>query len=167
MTAETGGTGMSAWLSLADAVGHSAYGRTGEVALRHHHAALYNQAIAEQTMNTLTPSWSIPASCATSVQWLEERLLRAGLRALRTFDLHDARLASMDCTCPRHGMIECDCQMVVVLVYSETQPPVALMVHGNDGQSWISVVDRPDQRADRGTILAIQGLLDAEVASDP
>ena len=117
-------------------------------------------------MNSLTPSWSVPVPCETSVQWLEQRLSCAGLRALRTFDLQAARLATADCTCPHHGTTECDCQMVVILVYAEACPPVTLVVHGNDGQSWISVIDRPDQRANPSTIHAIQQALDASRASD-
>jgi hypothetical protein len=56
--------------------------------------------------------------------------------------------------------------MVVVLIYGETSSPVTLVVHGNDGQSWISVVDRPDQRADPTTIVAIGRALQVAAASD-
>ena len=117
-------------------------------------------------MNALTPSWSIPVSCETSAQWLEHRLADAGLRLLRTFDLQDARLATADCTCPHHGTTECDCQMVVVLVYSGARAPVTLVIHGNNGQSWVSVIDRPDQRADPSTILAIQRAMTVENGPD-
>jgi hypothetical protein len=113
-------------------------------------------------MDTLTPPWSVHVPCETSAQWLEDRLSCAGLRAVRTFDLHDARPASPECACPHHGTAACDCQMVVILVYAEARLPVTMVVHGNDGQSWISVIDRPDQRADPSTIAAIQRALEAE-----
>ena len=100
------------------------------------------------------------------MQWLSQRLSSAGLRLLRTFDLNDARLAVEDCRCPHHGTSACDCQMVIVLVYAGPSAPVTLVVHGNDGMSWISVIDRPDQRADPRTIMTIQHALEVEAASD-
>ncbi|MFH1185516.1 MAG: hypothetical protein V1755_10830 [Chloroflexota bacterium] len=117
-------------------------------------------------MNALTPFWCVDEPCEESLHWLQRRLSRAGLRLLRTFDLHDARLGTAECHCPHHGTSACDCQMVVVLVYAEARPPVTLVVHGNNGQSWISVIDRPDQRADPRTILAIKRALQVETASE-
>jgi hypothetical protein len=56
--------------------------------------------------------------------------------------------------------------MVVVLVYSEARAPVTLVIHGNNGRSWVSVIDRPDQRADPSTILAIQRAMTVENGPD-
>jgi hypothetical protein len=117
-------------------------------------------------MNAMTPFWSVEQPCEESLRWLQGRLSRAGLRLLRTFDLHDARLATADCRCPHHGTSECDCQMVVVLVYAEASPPVTLVLHGSHGRSWISVIDRPDQRAHPGTILAIKRALQLAAAPE-
>ncbi|HSR21246.1 MAG TPA: hypothetical protein VLL49_10060 [Anaerolineales bacterium] len=113
-------------------------------------------------MNALTPFWSVNEPCDQSLHWLQRRLARAGLRQLQTFDLHDARLGTAACDCPHHGTRSCDCQMVVLLVYEEGHPPVTLVVHGNDQESWVSVIDRPDQRADPQTILAIRRALEAD-----
>ena len=115
-------------------------------------------------MSVSALSWSVPVPCETSVHWLEQRLANAGLRLLRTFDLQDARLATAGCACPHHGTTDCDCQMVVVLVYAEACPPVTLVIHGNSGQSWVSLLDRPDQRADPSTIAAIQGAMSAHTS---
>jgi hypothetical protein len=116
-------------------------------------------------MTVLTPIWSIDEPCDKSVGWLEERLSLAGFRLLRTFDLHDARLSVADCQCPHHGTKQCDCQMMVLLVYAEASPPVTLVIHGKDGRSWISVIDRPGQRADPCTTSAIQRAL--QIPADP
>ena len=62
--------------------------------------------------------------------------------------------------------LECDCQMVVLLVYAPVGAPVSLVIHGNDGQSWLSLVDRPDQRADPATMLAIQMALRTDTISN-
>jgi len=117
-------------------------------------------------MNALTPFWSIPHPCEESILWVQRQLSGVGMQLRRTFDLHEARLAGSDCPCPHHGTSACDCQMVVALVYAQDHPPVTLVVHGNDGQSWISVIDRPDQRADPGIVLAIKLALQAEAAPD-
>lgn len=125
------------------------------MALRRSATTAYNEANSA-SMTSSTLSWSVPVPCDASVHWLEERLVHAGLRLLRTFDLHAARDGAAGCTCPHHGTAACDCQMVVVLVYAPTGAPVSLVIHGNDGQSWLSLIDRPDQRADPSTMLAIQ-----------
>jgi hypothetical protein len=70
------------------------------------------------------------------------------LRPVQTFDLHAARAGMHDCPCPHHGTDECDCQMVVVLVYGKTDQPVTLILHGNDRQTWLSVADSLHQRSD-------------------
>lgn len=112
-----------------------------------------------------SPFWSAQVPCEQFVSWFEPRLELLGLGALQTFDLHDARLAAPDCACPHHGTAECDCQMVVLLVYADAHPPVTLVLHGNDGKTWVSVIDRPDQRADAGTMLVIRRALEDEPLS--
>jgi hypothetical protein len=70
------------------------------------------------------------------------------LQVLRTFDLQLARLAHTEYPCPLHGTQQCDCQMVVLLVYAEQYQPVSLVAHGYDGKTWLSLVDTPQQQAD-------------------
>ncbi|MEJ2596798.1 MAG: hypothetical protein P8Z00_00620 [Anaerolineales bacterium] len=74
------------------------------------------------------------------------RLEHSGLQVVRSFDLKVARAAHVGCTCPHHGTEQCDCQMVVLLVYGNESLPVTLVVHGHDGQTHIALVDTPEQR---------------------
>ncbi|OGO74285.1 MAG: hypothetical protein A3K41_05515 [Chloroflexi bacterium RIFOXYD12_FULL_57_15] len=119
-------------------------------------------------MNTLSPFYSIDRPCDDALKWTQEQLSQAGLRAMRTFDLHTARHALDDCPCPNHGTEECDCQMVVLLVYGKASDvstplntsPAALILHGNDGQTWVSIADNPSQRTDAKLITAIQQALE-------
>jgi hypothetical protein len=99
-------------------------------------------------MNTSSPFLSVDGTCEKTVRWLNERLTTAGLRVLQTFDLHEARLAVGDCPCPHHGTAECDCQMVVQLVYDGGAQPVTMMLHTYDGRTWLSLVDTPGQKAE-------------------
>lgn len=81
----------------------------------------------------------VEQNCDTALQWANQQLAGAGLRTVRTFDLQDARTGSHDCSCPHHGTDECDCQMVVLLVYGNDKEPETLILHGSDGKTWLSL----------------------------
>ncbi len=49
--------------------------------------------------------------------------------------------------------------MVVLLVYSEATPPVTLVLHSNEGRTWISLVDTPAQQAQSSVRLSIERAL--------
>jgi hypothetical protein len=95
-----------------------------------------------------TPFLVLEQPCEEAVEWVAEQVSRAGLSAMRTFDLQVARHAQGLCPCPHHGASQCDCQMVVLLVYQVNQMPITIIAHGYNGQTWFSVVDTPQQRAD-------------------
>ncbi|HEX8992467.1 MAG TPA: hypothetical protein VF784_12380 [Anaerolineales bacterium] len=87
----------------------------------------------------------VNGSCGETVRRVQRSLAHRGLRVLATFDLREARSSLEDCPCPYHGTADCDCQMVVLLVYSEGMAPTTLVLHGNDGQTLISLSDDPAQ----------------------
>lgn len=96
----------------------------------------------------ISPFLSVNQPCDEALQWTKKRLLQADLRAVQTFDLHTARAGLRDYPCPNHGTNECDCQMVILLVYGKSEGPVTLILHGNDGQTRLSLIDTPLQRVD-------------------
>jgi len=49
--------------------------------------------------------------------------------------------------------------MVVLLVYGSERQPVSILAHGYNGQTWFSVVDTPQQRADPRLEAAIRQAL--------
>ncbi len=102
---------------------------------------------SETLMNTLSPFYSITCSCDEALAWTQKQLSQAGLRVMQTFDLHTARHALEDCPCPNHGTDQCDCQMVVLLVYGKPSEPITLILHGNNSQTWVSIADNPSQQA--------------------
>ena len=119
----------------------------------------------------ISPFLSVNQPCDETLPWTKKQLSQAGLRPIQTFDLHTARLAMHDCPCPKHGIQECDCQMVVVLVYEKaadvaTLPtvvnpsPATLILHGNNGQTWISIANDPGQPADAKLIDSIRQALE-------
>lgn len=111
-------------------------------------------------MNALTPSFSFDHHNNQAFPWLKKQLSRAGLRLMQTFDLRlTAALKLGYCPCPHHGTHQCDCQMIVLLVYGKSSEPVTLILHGNNGQSWLSLVKNPQQGVDPGIQLAIEQAL--------
>jgi hypothetical protein len=109
---------------------------------------------------SISPFLSINQSCHDALHWITQRLIEANLRSAQTFDLREARTGSSDCTCPHHGTAKCDCQMVVMLIYGSASEPVTLILHGNDGQTWVSIGDIPLLKSDAGLIKAIQQALE-------
>ena len=114
-------------------------------------------------MHSMSPFLSINSPCEKALQWTKQQLFQAGLRALQTFDLQAARLGLHDCTCPNHGMAACDCQLVVLLVYGEMAEPATLILHGNDGKTWLSIADDPRQRTNAQLTTEIQRSLEVNV----
>ena len=108
----------------------------------------------------ISPFLSVNQPCNEALEWAKNQLLQAGLRPIQTFDLHTARLAMHDCSCPNHGTEECDCQMVVLLVYGKAPNPATLILHGNDGQTWVSIANDPQQRANAKLLHSIQQALE-------
>ncbi len=112
-----------------------------------------------------TPSFlTVDLPCDVALQAAKKKLTQTGLRALQTFDLHTARHTQQDCPCPNHGTADCDCQMVVLMVYGETAEPATLILHGSDGQTRFSIADDSFQRADRKLVASIKEALDIKAA---
>ena len=110
-------------------------------------------------MATLNPFLSLNSPSEKSLAWLKAQLATANLSAVQTFDLHSARHALDDCPCPHHGTEQCDCQLIVLLVYGSGAEPATLILHSNDGQTWLSIAEQPDQRPSPAAIGAIRRAL--------
>lgn len=98
-------------------------------------------------MSENPPFLILKQPCRDAIEWVIQQIKAAGMEVNRTFDLQVARHEHASCTCPNHGTIDCDCQMVVLLVYDQTSQPLTLVGHGHDSQTWLSVVDLPQQHA--------------------
>ncbi len=81
--------------------------------------------------------------CDTAVTEITGALENAGLRVMPSFD---SSLAASPAACPHHGTEQCDCQIVILLVYGKDGYPATLMAHGQDGETWISIASAPGQR---------------------
>ena len=90
-------------------------------------------------MSALLPFLALKQNHDEAEAWVKEKLTGAGFRVVPTFDLQVARSAHPECPCPHHGTTECNCQLVVLLVYARYADPATLVIHGQDGKTWISI----------------------------
>lgn len=80
-----------------------------------------------------------------AIEQVVQQIRNLGLQISLTFNLQEARHAHADCACPHHGTEQCDCQLVVILVYGNSPRPATLIAHGHEGKTWFSFVDTPQQ----------------------
>jgi hypothetical protein len=108
----------------------------------------------------LSPFLTFPCDCDKACRRVQFQLTQAGLRAVQTFDLQSARHTLSECPCPHHSTAECDCQMVVLLVYGKAGEPLTLILHGNQGATWVSFAEGTGERADARLMSAVRNILE-------
>lgn len=126
-------------------MGKNAYRPTGSFALCLENRALYTVGERNCIMSNLAPFLVLNETCEPAMRRVSGRLAAAGLQVVQTFDLQTARMAHVDCPCPHHGTEQCNCQMVVLLVYGEQPQPASLVVHSHEGRTWFSLAGRASQ----------------------
>lgn len=84
-----------------------------------------------------------------AVKRMMDRLAADGMHIVRSFDLQNARAAHVECKCPHHGNDECDCQLVVMLVYDEQGTLLTLVAHGKENKTHFVLVDPPEEVQER------------------
>ncbi len=94
----------------------------------------------------MTQLSTIDFPAVEAVRWVTQQLELAGLQVTRSFNLRSARTVETGCTCEHHAD-NCDCDLVVLLVYSEKSPyPITLVAHSHNGRTWLSLVDGMGER---------------------
>jgi hypothetical protein len=106
-------------------------------------------------MNNLTPILTLSQSAEVVIVWTKNQLQAHGFHVESTFDLHAARLAQANCPCPNHGTSDCSCQMVVLLVHGYEAQLGTIVVHGNDSETCISLLDKSNQSIEEKIIQAL------------
>ena len=84
-----------------------------------------------------------------AVKRVSERLSADGMQVIRSFDLQTAKDAHENCTCPHHGEDECDCQLVVILVYDDQGTLLKIVAHSKDKKTHFALIDPPDNDRER------------------
>lgn len=96
-------------------------------------------------MNTL-PLVTLECTCGEAIQRTTRTMIDAGLRVVVSFDSRHIRLATDKEPCPYHGDSECDCQVVILLVYGSAREPATVLAKEQDGSTAISLATAPGVR---------------------
>ena len=115
-------------------------------------------------MSALLPFLALDQNCEQVQVWVQQQMAEAGFRVVQTFDLHVARLAHPDCTCPHHGTDDCNCQLVVLLVYQKKGDPVTLVIHGQDDRTWLSLANPTGQRSNQHLEMLVRRALTPRIS---
>lgn len=99
-------------------------------------------------MSQITPLIKFSASHEDAISWVNQQLSVLGLVVRPSFDLQAAKSAHAGSTCPHHGSAQCDCQIVVLLVYGQQGAPITLVVHSQDGNTQLSLIEQPNNKKD-------------------
>ena len=118
-------------------------------------------------MSTLMPFLVLDQTCDQVLAWISQQLTSASFRVVQTFDLQIARLAHPDCPCPHHGTNDCNCQMVVLLVYGKQDNPATLVIHGQDGRSWVSLAGPVGKRFNQHLEVVVRRALIPHISNMP
>lgn len=110
-------------------------------------------------MSSLLPFLVLDQTCDQVLAWVNEKLTSPGFRVVQTFNLQVARLAHPECPCPHHGTDECNCQMVVLLIYGKQDDPATLVIHGQEHRSWVSVAGPVGKRSSQHFEITIRHTL--------
>jgi hypothetical protein len=115
-------------------------------------------------MSTLLPFLVIENTCTQVLTLVNEKLTEAGFRTVQTFDLQTARHAHLGCTCPRHGTSDCNCQMVILLVYGKQEDPATLIIHSQDEKTGVSFSSPMGEHATQNLGSAIRRILVSQIS---
>lgn len=115
-------------------------------------------------MSTLLPFLVIENTCTQVLTLVNEKLIEAGFRTVQTFDLQTARLAHLGCTCPHHGTSDCNCQMVILLVYGKQEDPATLIIHSQDEKTGVSLSSPMGDHATQNLGSAIRRILVSQIS---
>jgi hypothetical protein len=95
-------------------------------------------------MNQGTHLLSLNLDSNKAVERIMDRLTADGMEVIRSFDLLSAKATQVNCTCPKHGNDDCDCQLVVLLVYDNRGTMLTMVAHGKDNKTHFALVDPPN-----------------------
>jgi hypothetical protein len=89
---------------------------------------------------------------------ITRNLSQRGLQIVRSFDLQTTGPTCHCHPCFSQASPQCQCRLTFYLVYGLGRPPVTLIAHRREDQTWFSLVNTPQQPADpelEATITAV------------
>lgn len=138
-----------------------------DLALWLYFPSVYTGCNRKYRMGALIPFLTLDQPSERVLTWINKKLSRAGFRVMQTFDLNVARRAHPDCPCPHHGTADCNCQMIVLLVYRNKSAPVTLVIHSQDGKTSLSLTNQVGGRSNEYIAAAIRRALVPRISEMP
>ena len=80
------------------------------------------------------------------IQLIKDTFQNAGLRVIISFDSRHTRVAETTILCPTHGIMDCGCHIIIMLVYGMEDLPATLIFHVQDKEIWVSLTYPPGLR---------------------
>jgi hypothetical protein len=140
-------------------ISENAYRPMRDLALWLLQSFIYTGNNRKNGMSALLPFLALDQTCEQVQGWVGQQLTGAGFRIVQTFDLHVARMAHSDCLCPHHGTNNCNCQMIVLLVYQKLDDPVTLVIHGQDDRTWLSLANPTGENSNHHLEMLVRRIL--------
>lgn len=100
-------------------------------------------------MNQGTNLLTLNLESKKAVERMIKRLAADGLQVIPSFDLRNAKSIHVGSACSHHGDAECDCQMLVLLVYDDLGVPLTLIVHGKDQKTHFALAQPAEKEYER------------------
>ena len=95
-----------------------------------------------------------------AVKTITDALIGHDFYVLRSFDLRSALTAAeVGCECPHHGTEKCDCQYVVLLIYSAAVEPITLTTHSHNNQTRVQIVRDATMNPDPHFVESVMAVL--------
>ena len=105
---------------------------------------------------------TINENSTEAIALLSDRLDKLGLKMERSFDLQLQQNGFPECSCPYHGTVQCDCQIVVLLIYGKADGPDTIVAHSRDGRTVFSLEARLERIQTLDLVNIFQNLKKAE-----
>lgn len=108
----------------------------------------------------------LDSDCSQFASHLKQVIEEAGLLAFQSFDLRSTRAVHDGCNCPHHGTAQCNCGLVVLLVYRASGNPTSLILDGRDGKTFVYVANDTGRNVRRSTVEFFEKLVQQAILFD-
>lgn len=95
---------------------------------------------------------------AEAIALLSDHLEKIGLKMERSFDMRIQQNGNIACSCLHHGTKECDCQIIVLLIYGTLDGPDSVVAHSRDGRTVFSIAAGPGKPQDADLMKIFQNI---------
>ncbi len=110
-------------------------------------------------MNTgRKPLFVLDQNCQDITSRIVHEVEKAGMQALRSFDLDAVRSSSQGFCCPIHGTNVCTCHLVILLILSRQRGSLTVILEGSDQQTSVyldSGQGIPEEQVDPSLTVAL------------